>query len=49
MRIDSLVPVQETFQIDDIADLQFFHCLIYVGGIVAQIGLYREGIGVSIQ
>ena len=49
MGIYALIPVQEAFHIDDVPDLQLLDCLIYVCRIVAQIGLYGKGIGLSIQ
>ena len=47
VRVRTLIPVQEAFHIDDIADLELFDCLVDIALCVAQIGLYGEGIGLS--
>lgn len=49
MGINTLIPVQIAFHIDNIADLQVLDSCVYIGGIVAKIGLYNEGIGLAIQ
>ena len=49
MGIDTFIPVQITFHVDNIADLQILDCRIYIGGIVAQVGFYNEGIGLAVQ
>ena len=49
MGINTLIPVQIAFHIDNIADLQVLDSCVYIGGIVAKIRLYNEGIGLAIQ
>lgn len=48
MRVSTLVPIQETFHVDGIADLQVFNCLVYVAVLVAQVRLDGEGIGLAV-
>ena len=48
MRVRSVVPVQETFHIDDITDVKIFDCLVDVRIRSAEIGLYREGICLAV-
>ena len=45
--VNSVVPVEEALCIDSVANLKAFNCLVNIGGIVAEIGLYSEGVCVS--
>lgn len=49
MGIDALVPVQEAFHINLVAYIQGLYRGIDIRGIVAQIGLYRKGIGLAVR
>ena len=48
MRLCSLVPVQEALDIDGVADVEVLYCLINIGILAAQVGLYGKGIGCSV-
>ena len=48
VRVYTLIPVQEALHIDGLAHLQSLYCIVYVCRIVAQIGLYAKGIGLSV-
>lgn len=48
VRVGALVPVQEAFHVDFVADLQLLHGLVDIGILVAQIGLHGERIRVSV-
>ena len=48
MGIYALIPVQEALHVDHIADLEILYSGIYIRGIVAQIGLDGEGVGLSV-
>ena len=48
MRLRSFVPVQETFQIDSVACLEFLHCLVNVSVRSAQIGFHYECVGLAV-
>ena len=49
VRIYTLIPVQETFQVNLVANLQVLHCSVYVCGIVAQVGFNRKRVYLPIQ
>ena len=48
MRIRAVVPVEVTFDVDHVADLQFFDSLVHVGVIAAEIELNAEIVGLSV-
>lgn len=48
VRVYALIPVQEAFHIDLVADLQLLDCLIHISCVVAQIRLNGEGLGLSV-
>ncbi len=45
MRVDAVVPVQEAFHVDLIADLEVLDSGVNSGGVVAEVGLNGELIG----
>jgi len=47
--IRPLVPVQETFHIDDVANLKIFNGSVHIGGIVTEIGFYRKRVCSAVQ
>ncbi len=49
MGIDALIPIQEAFHVNLVTDFQVLHCCVNIRGVVAQVGLYREGINISVQ
>ena len=48
MRVYALIPVQETFHVDLIADLKSLYCFVYVSIFIAEIGLNGKGVGLAI-
>ena len=48
MGIYALIPVQETFHINGLADFQRLYSLVYIGCFVTQVGFHGEGLGFSI-
>ena len=48
MGIHTVVPVQETFHIYGLADLQSLDSLVHIGIGAAQIGLYGEGVCIAV-
>ena len=48
MGVSTIVPVEETFQINHIADLQGFHSLVHFSIIAAEIELNAEAYGRSV-
>ena len=49
MRVYTVVPVREALHVDDIANLKTFNSLVNVSGVVAEIRLNGEGVGLSVQ
>ena len=49
MRVYTVVPVKEALHVDDIANLKTFNSLVNVSGVVAEIRLNGEGVGLSVQ
>ena len=49
MRVRSLVPVQEAFQIDLIADLQLLDCLVDIRVCTGQIRLDRKAVCLAVH
>lgn len=49
MGVDALVPVEEPFGVDHVADLQCFNSLIHLGVLTAQVGLHAEGVGLVVH
>ena len=48
VRVGSLIPVQETFKIDHVADVEVLDCLVDVGVRSAEIGLNSEAVSLSV-
>lgn len=48
MGVDALIPVEEALHVDGLAHLQVLHRRIHVGGVVAQVGLHGEGVGLAV-
>ena len=48
MRVRTVVPVQVTFHVNSIADLQVFHSFVDICAAVAEIRLHAEGVGLSV-
>lgn len=48
VRIYTLIPVKKAFHIHSITNLQILYGLIYFRCIIAKIGFYGKGIGLSI-
>ena len=46
--IDTLIPVQETFHVDLVADLKSFYSFVYIRIFVTQIRFYSKGIGLTV-
>ena len=47
--IGALVPVQEALDVHGVADVQGFDGVVDVGGVVAQVGLHAEVIGLAVD
>ena len=48
MRVRTVVPVQITFHVNGIANLQIFHSFVDICAAVAEIRLHAEGVGLSV-
>lgn len=48
VRIYALIPVQEAFHVDLVANLEILDSCVDIGRIIAQIGFYSEGIGLAV-
>ena len=46
--VDALVPVQEAFAVDGLADFQVLDGAVDVGGAVAQVALHHKGVGLTV-
>lgn len=46
MRVHALIPIEEAFHIDLVADVERLNGVINLGVLVAKVGFYGEGIGV---
>ena len=49
MRVNAFVPVKEAFHIDLVADLEVLNCGVNISGVVAEIRLNGEGVGVAVD
>ena len=48
MRIYAVVPIQEAFHINLVANLQILYCCVNISGVIAQIGFNSEGVCISV-
>ena len=49
MRVYALIPVQETFHVDLVTDLECFYCLVYIRIFIAEIRLNGKGVGLAVR